>query len=123
MVDKLIEAACAIEGCTVADLLYSRVRDDGLVVLIIGPAGRKRVVEVPGAGDVEEPPVTTVLDEVGPPPTFTELVPQRLLLILREHGLDDAEVVKGMSNKELEALPGIGRAAVRQIRGVLQQLG
>jgi hypothetical protein len=124
--DKLIEAACKIEDCRVADLLYSRVREDGRVVLIIGPAGRKRVVDI-AAGDIsaddmsEEPPVTTA--DVGPGPVFAELVPKRLLVILAKHGLDNPEVLREMSNSELEALPGIGRAAVKQIRGVLDQLG
>jgi len=122
MDDRLIEAACKIEGCEVADLLYSRVREDGRVVLVIGPAGRKRVVDIPSDDISEQPPVTTVVEALEPP-TFTELLPRRLLVILAEHGLEDPERLQGMSNSELEAVPGIGRAAVKEIREALERLG
>jgi DNA-directed RNA polymerase alpha subunit len=116
--DKRIVAACKIEGCREDDLLYSRVREDGTVCLVIEP-GRKVIVELPAAIESEPPPEMTVINE--PKPTFAKVIGVRVRLILEDEGLLDAAKLRQMSDEELEAIEGIGSKSVQQIREALDE--
>lgn len=120
MTDRRIVAACAIEGCTLEDLLYSRVREDGTVCLVISP-GRKRIVELPATVEAAPPPKTTVMS--GPRPTFADVMPDRIRWILEREGLFNAAKLRVMSDEELEAIDGIGGKSVQRIREALGEIG
>lgn len=115
---RRVEAACAIEGCSVGDLLRAWV-DGGQVVLIISP-GRKRSVDVPAEFlEVGEPPTDSAARGGPPPVTFEEFLSPRLFDVLEGAGLLDPDRLRGMTDEELRAVPGIGRKTVEVLRELL----
>jgi hypothetical protein len=115
-----VEAACKIEGCSVGDLLRAWV-DGGQVVLIIRP-GRKRFVDVPAEFlEVGEPPTDSAARGGPEPVTFEGFLSPRLFDVLEGAGLLDPDRLRGMSDEELRAVPGIGRRTVEVLREVLER--
>jgi hypothetical protein len=116
--DRLLRAACKIEGCKPKDLLASRVTDRE-VILIVGPVGFKKRYPLGDLG--------VGFDEIAqasePPTTFEGLVSPRIWGILVEADLTDPTTLDEMTNTDLEGVEGLGRASVKEIREALSQLG
>jgi hypothetical protein len=119
--DRLLRAACKIEGCKPKDLLSHRVTSTH-VIMIVGPVGFKKIVAVEdlGVGPVS---FENTVEASEPPATFEGLVSPRIWGILVEAKLTDPEALQGKTNTDLEGVEGLGRASVREIREALDQLG
>lgn len=56
-------------------------------------------------------------------PVLAELdLPPRILKVLNSHGIESAELLSECSEDELLALPGIGVAAIKQIKAALAKM-
>jgi hypothetical protein len=117
--ERLLKAACKIEGCKPGDLLASRVTDRE-VILIVGPTGFKRRYPV---ADLRPENYEDVAEDSEPPTTFEGLVGGRIWALLVEADLADPAALGEMTNTDLEGVPGLGRASVKEIREALDQLG
>lgn len=121
-----IGEACKAVGCKKKDLLSSRVVEgEGgevtEIVLIVGPVGYKKIVPV---GDLAAPPpVTTHVEAPVQAVAFEDLVGERVYAILVKKNLADRAALEAMTNADLEAIEGLGRASVQAIRAALEQLG
>lgn len=69
--DAKIKAACRFVGCQVDDLLKHRLTEDA-VVLIVGPAGKKYVVDF---ADLDAPPPVTTQVEAEKKPVKAKKAP------------------------------------------------
>ena len=117
--ERLLKAACKIEGCKPKDLLSHRVTSTH-VIMIVGPVGWKKIVAIEDLGLAPTVPVAAASE---PPATFEGLVGGRIWAILVEAGLTDPAALAGMTNTDLEGVEGLGRASVREIREALDHLG
>lgn len=127
-----IKAACKMVGCKQKDLLKPARLTDEAVVLIVGPVGYKHVIPFveldlgrgPFVAEVEamEPPTTSEV-EGAPAVSFEQLVPPDVWVILKREGLTDPEALRGKSDRALERIGGLGRATVKRLRQILEQLG
>jgi hypothetical protein len=117
--DRLLKAACKLEGCKPKDLLSHRVTSTH-VIMIVGPVGFKKIVAVEDLGLAPVVPEAQVSE---PPATFEGLVGGRIWAILSEANLTDPATLGEKTNTELEGVPGLGRASVKEIREALDQLG
>lgn len=126
---KLIKAACRVVECKVKDLLASRLTDQA-VVLIVGP-GYKHIVPFEDLGiepalpvmRASEPPTTTQVEAPEAASTFEEMVPERVWVILEREGLTDPAVLREKSDRALGAIEGLGRATIKRLREMLDELG
>lgn len=116
-----ITAACKVVGCKEKDLLKSRLTDEA-VVLIVGPVGYKHIVPFEDL-DLGPPPVAAKVEAPQAPMTFEGLLPKGVWAILEREDLTDPQVVRVTSTRSLEAIPGLGRAAIRKIREAVDKLG
>lgn len=118
--DRLIKAACKLEGCKKKDLFKSRVTSTH-VILIVGPVGFKKVVAIEDLGLAPAVPVVAASE---PPMTFEGLVGPRVWAILQREKLTDPDKLRTITNTELEdTVEGLGRASVGKLREALDQLG
>jgi len=117
--DRLLKAACKVEGCKPKDLLAHRVTSTH-VIMIVGPVGFKKIVAVEDLGVA---PAVPEAEASEPPTTFEGLVGGRIWGILVEAGLTDPTTLRGKTNTDLEGVEGLGRASVKEIREALDRLG
>lgn len=117
--DRLLKAACKLEGCKKKDLLSSRVTSTH-VIMIVGPVGWKKIVAIEDLGLAPAVPQAAASE---PPTTFEGLVGGRIWAILAEADLTDPAKLDEMTNTDLEGVPGLGRASVKEIREALDRLG
>jgi hypothetical protein len=117
--ERLLKAACKLEGCRPKDLLAHRVTSTH-VIMIVGPVGFKKIV---ARQDLEPRDFEDVAQVSEPPATFEGLVGGRIWAILAEADLTDPAALDEMTNTDLEGVPGLGRASVKEIREALEQLG
>jgi len=115
--ERLLRAACKLEGCKPKDLLAHRVTSTH-VIMIVGPVGFKKIVARQDLTDFED-----VVQVSEPPATFEGLVGARVWAILSDKGLTDPATLDGMTNTDLEDVEGLGRASVKEIREALDRLG